>query len=197
VPRRLSLALMLALLVGGCQSGPTSSSISNTIPQSARAPRSIERLVVLYPAASSREVRDAYSQLEAEAFTLKDERPSLRIVDRRHLPAIIREQQFQLRGMVAEDTAIHVGRVLGVDSVLVYHIEGPSLRDVVFARFSGDVPPIVITSKVIMVESAEVVFHNVVTTAIEPARDPLHTQVRTALQRAVARTASDLSRAFR
>jgi hypothetical protein len=197
LPGQLGLALVLSLMLGGCQSGPASFGVSNTVPSSVRAPWTISRIVVLYPEAASREVRDSYSRLDAEVFKLKAERPSLRIVDRRHLPSIIREQEFQLRGMVSEDTAIRVGRVLGVDSVLVYHIEGPTLRDVVFARFSGDVPPIVITSKVIMVESAEVVYHNVVSTAIEPATEPLHTQVRAALQRAIARTASDLRQAFR
>jgi hypothetical protein len=193
-----SLWLVVVLAVAmGCQSTAGVSQVFQTVSPSARAPLSITRIMVLYPTTSSREVRDAYSQLEAEVFKLKEQRPSLRIVDRRDLPAIIREQQFQLRGMVSEDTAIHVGRVLGVDAVLIYQIEGPTLRDVVFARFSGAVPPVVITSKVIMVESAEVVFHNVVTTAVEPASDPLQTQVRVALQRAIVRTAADLRQAFR
>jgi hypothetical protein len=152
--------------------------------------------VVLYPATSVRDVRDAYSRLEADAFTLKAIRPSIRIVDRRHLPAIVREQQFQLRGMVSEDTAVHLGKVLGVDAALVYQIEGPTFRDIVLARFSGEVPPVVITSKIILVETAEVVFHNVVTSAIPPTTDSLTSDVRGALERAVIRTTSDLRLAF-
>jgi len=194
--RCLGLGLLVAVVLEGCASDQYVAQTSQTISPSVRAPLSIQRMVVLYPTTSQRDLRDAYTRLEAAVFKLKEERPSLRIVDRRYLPAIIREQQFQLGGMVSEDTAVQVGRVLGVDSVLIYHIEGPSLRDVVFARFSGDVPPIVISSKVIIVESAEVVFHNVVTTGVEPARDPLHTHVRTALERAIARTSADLLRAF-
>jgi hypothetical protein len=196
MPAMLGLGLMATGVLQGCASDQRIE-VTQTVSPSVRAPSSIQRIVVLYPTTSSHDLRDAYTQLEAAVFKLKEERPSLRIVDRRHLPAIIREQQFQLRGMVSEDTAVHVGRVLGVDSVVIYHIEGPSLRDVVFARFSGDMPPIVISSKVVIVESAEVVFHNVVTTVVEPASDPLHTHVRTALERAIARTAADLLQAFR
>jgi hypothetical protein len=186
----------VALVLAGCQWGASAPRVSHTIPASVQAPHTISRLVVLYPATSVRDLRDAYSRLEADAFTLKSQRPWMRIVDRRHLPAIVREQQFQLRGMVSEDTAVHLGRMLGVDAALVYQIEGPSLRDIVLARFSGDVSPIVITSKIILVETAEVVFHNVVTSPIPPSPDSLASDVRGALERAVVRTSSDLQYAF-
>jgi hypothetical protein len=189
--------LILAVLLSGCQSLPPSPSVSNTVPETLKAPQKIHRLVVLYPATANRDVRDAYNRLEAELFKLKDSRPDLKIVDRLHLPAILREQQFQLRGVVSEDTAVRVGRVLGVDAVLLYQVEGPTLRDVVLARFSGDVPPVVITSRVILVETAEVAFHNVVTSPVVAAPESLQTEMRAALQRAVTRTAVDLHLAFR
>jgi hypothetical protein len=189
--------LLLTVLLGGCQSLPASPTVSNTVPESFKAPQIIHRLVVLYPATTNRDVRDAYSRLEAEVFTLKDSRPDLRVVDRLHLPAILREQQFQMRGEVSEDTAVRVGRVLGVDAVLLYQVEGPTLRDVVLARFSGDVPPVVITSRVILVETAEVAFHNVVTSPVLPVPESIQSEVRAALQRAITRTTSDLRLAFR
>src|ERR671924_419655 len=99
----LCLSVVLTLEMG-CQSTPNVSQVLQTVAPSARAPLSISRIMVLYPTTSSREVKDAYTQLEAEVFKLKEQRPSLRVVDRRDLPAIIREQQFQLRGMVSEDT---------------------------------------------------------------------------------------------
>jgi hypothetical protein len=152
--------------------------------------------VVLYPSTASREVREAYNRLEAELFKLKEHRPSLRIVDRQHLPAVIREQQFQLRGLVSEETAVRLGRILGVEAAVVYQIEGPSFRDIVHARFSGVVPPVVITTKVILVESAEVVFHNVVTSPVAATAEAPSMEAHAALQRAVARTAMDLRFAF-
>jgi hypothetical protein len=199
--RHLTHAVVLAALLSGCQSwhAPAAPDVSNTVPESLRAPQIIQRVVVLYPSASNREVRDAYSHLEAEVFRLKDARPSLRVVDRLHLPAILREQEFQLRGVVSDDTAVRVGRVLGVNAVLLYHVEGPTLRDVVLAKFSGDMPPVVITSKVIIVETAEVAFLNVVTSPILPGAESIQSQsqVRAALNRAIARTAEDLRHAFR
>jgi hypothetical protein len=42
---------------------------------------------------------------------------------------------------VSEQTAIRLGRVLGVDSVLLYRIQGATPRDNMLARFYGALPP--------------------------------------------------------
>ena len=49
------------------------------------------------------------------------------------MPAIIAEQRFQVEGLVSEESAVRIGRMLGVDSVLMYRIDGSTLRDRFFA----------------------------------------------------------------
>lgn len=205
------LSVLLCLSVfAGCQStappvlqGPT---VLKTVPPSLQVPFTVERLAVLYPKTSIRELLDAYHRLEGAAFRLKEQRPSLRIVDRFELQTILGEQRFQFEGSVSEESAVRLGRLLGVDSVLLYRIEGPTFRDRVLARYYGDLPPFTVTSKIIMIESAEVVFHNVVTSPVVGVRDALSPSavessmppaVRAALERGVAQTTEDLWHAFR
>ena len=45
------------------------------------------------------------------------------------MPAIVAEQRFQVEGLVSEESAVRIGRMLGVDSVLMYRIDGSTLRD--------------------------------------------------------------------
>lgn len=130
----------------------------------------------------------------------------MRIIDRFNLQAVLDEQRFQSSGVVSDETAIRLGHLLGVDSVLLYRVEGPTWRDHVLARSGIDLPPFVVTSKIIRVESAEVVFHNVVTIPIEgPGERPfslfreaqMSPTVREALDRGIAQTIADLQHAFR
>ena len=205
LPRNV-LSLLCLPLVLGCQS-TDAIPVSNTVPSSLQVPEDVRRLAVLHGRTRHGDERDAYSRLEGAVFQLKELRPSLRIFDRSHLAAVLREQRFELSGAVSDRTAVRIGRLLGVDSMLIYHIEGPSLRDRMFAEHYDDLPPFLVASKIIRVESGEVVFHNVVTA---PIQDPLERRgthlssefspepvMRHALERGVAQTVSDLRRAFR
>jgi hypothetical protein len=89
--------------------------------------------------------------------------------------------------------------------VLIYRIDGPTLRDRFFARGHHDLPPVTITSKIIRVESGEVVYHNVVTARVDEAEESgwsLSDNVdyqrwsREALDRGIMQTVYDLHRAF-
>jgi hypothetical protein len=82
------------------------------------------------------------------------------------MPTIVSEQRFQVGGLVSDESAVRIGQMLGVDSVLIYRIDGPTLRDRFFARQLHDLPPVTISSKIIRVESGEVVYHNVVTAPV-------------------------------
>lgn len=205
-----SIGLLLLPLMVACQTAPPTTTsaflVRKTVPSSLQVPLNVERLAVLYPKTYSRELLDAYARLEGAAFQLKEQRPFLRIVDRFDLPTLRGEQRFQLGGAVSDESAIRLGRLLGVDSVLFFRIEGPNFRDQVFAKFHGDLPPFTVTSKIILVESAEVVFHNVVTSPVERFNGPtpffysdfrVEPQVRAALDRGVVQTIADLSHAFR
>lgn len=168
-------------------------------------PIHVERLAVLHPRSSNRLTMDAYARLSGATFRLKEQRPSLRILERVDLSAIQYEQYLQLSGAVSDQSALSVGRLMGVDSVLLYRIEEPSIRDRIHARLYSDLPPFTVTSKIIMVESGEVVYHNVVTAPIARAHQPvplffsdpeMDRHIRAALDRGVAQTVADLRRAF-
>lgn len=199
------LSAMALCIAAGCPSSPPSP-VRHTMPSSVLVPRTVERLAVLYQTPADRDQRDAYSRLEGAAFQLKEIRPHIRIFDRANLRRILHEQRFQLSGPVADETAVRAGRMLGVDSVLLYEIRGPSARDRLFARQSSDIPPLTVSTKIIQVENGELVFHNVVTAAVDDgdARDGVFGSefaaaplIRSALARGVDRTIADLRRAFR
>lgn len=207
------VAVVLLSVMTGCPApmvqGQRDPTLPRIVPSSLRIPNNIARLAVLYPPTSNRMVAEAYSQLDGAAFQLKEDRPSLQIVDRSNLPTLLQEADFQYSGMVSDESAVKLGRVLGVDSVLLYRIEGPSLRDWIFAQYSGSLPPFVLISKIIRVETAEIVYHNVVSASVEkPAkryfRKPLlfsesqfQPSLYAALDRGVAQTVADLRHAFR
>ncbi len=213
VERRVLLsigAVFLLSAVAGCQSAAShrvpTSHVWKSIPPSIQVPSTVERLAVLYPKTYIRELMEAYARLEGATFQLKEQRPFLRIVERSSLQHILDEHRLQFGGAVSEETAIRLGRLLGVDSVLFYRIESPTVRDRLFARLHHELPPVLVTSKIIMVETAEVVFHNVVSSPIaqpDDERSPfsrdmrLQPHIRTALDRGVDQTIADLWHAFR
>jgi hypothetical protein len=168
-------------------------------------PSDVQRMAVLYPRGANSEWSSAYSRLEGAAFQLKAYRPTLRIIDRSNIPTVFTEQRFQTGGLVSDESAVRIGQMLGVDSVLIYRIDGPTLRDRFWARQHQDLPPITVTSKIIRVESAEVVYLNVVTARVDEAdgsRWLLSDNVdyqrwsREALDRGIMQTVVDLQRAF-
>lgn len=167
-------------------------------------PADVQRIAVLYPRGGAPEWSCAYIRLEGAAFQLKTFRPNLRIIDRSHLPTIVSEQRFQVGGLVSEESAIRIGRMLGVDSVLIYRIDGPTLRDRFFARQHRDLLPVTVTSKIIRVESGEVVYHNVVTARGDETEESWlfldHADYqrwsREAVDRGIMQTVYDLRRAF-
>jgi len=203
---RVSLIAGLLMSVAGCQAGPPVASLpGSSLMPPLQIPRDVQRIAVLYPKSASPDMADAYNRLEGATFRLKVHRPDLKIVDRFHLPVVLEEHRFQLAGAVADDSAIRIGRMLGVDTVLIYRIDGPSNRDRMWARSHRDLPPVTVTSKVIRVESAEVLYHGVVVARIEDSSswgwsftDSMDYQrlSREAIERGIMQTVSELGRAF-
>ncbi len=203
------ISLFIGLLVScvGCQSEPPSTS---SLPGPAlmpfiQIPHDVQRIAVLHPKPTSPDLAYAYNWLERATFQLKIRRPELRIVDRDHLPELFQERRFQLAGSVAEDSAIRIGRVLGVDSVLIYRIDGPSVRDRMWAQSPRDLPPVTVTSKLIRVESAEVLYHGIVVARIEDTDSwgrslvdsvDFHRLNREALDRGIAQAVLELGQVF-
>lgn len=165
-------------------------------------PSSILRLATLYPKASNYGDGPSYAELEAKSFLLKTHRPKLQIVDRTSLQGVLEEQSRQLDGSVADNSISRIGHLLGADSLLFYRIESPTLRDQVWFHVSGSLSPVKIYSKVIRVETGEVIFHNVVAVPIQSlpvdsSFQQLSPMIKLATERAITRTIEDLSQAFR
>lgn len=202
------ISLFIGLLVSvGCQSEPlsTSSLHGPSLMPLLQIPRDVQRIAVLYPKPVSPDLADAYNRLEGATFQLKMRRPELRIVDRSHLPEVFQEHRFQLAGSVADGSAIRIGRVLGVDSVLIYRIDGPSFRDRMWAQSPRDLPSVTVTSKLIRVESAEVLYHGIVVARIEDTDSwgwslvdnvDFHRLSREALDRGIAQAVLELRQVF-
>jgi Curli production assembly/transport component CsgG len=131
-------------------------------------PQHVRRLAVWYPRTWEQDVAYGYSRLEQAAFQLKKQRSWIKIVERRNIEPLTDEQRLQVSGRVADDSAVRVGKLLGADSMVLFRIEVPSWRDRMLARFYGRMPPVVVSSKIISVESGEVVYHDLVTAIPAP-----------------------------
>ena len=200
-----AIFFLLPFFLVGCQTtsfdSNSNTEIQSTVPSSFRVSDRLERVAVFYPKTSMRGLADAYMHLEGATFQLKEQRPSLHIVERLDLATIRDEQLFQSSGSASDETAIGLGRILGVDGIVLYRISCPSFRDMFGTRFTGVSSPVTVTSKIILVESGEVVFHNVVTSQVEKSRRfhsfDIQPLVTIALARGVDQTISDLRHAFR
>ncbi len=131
-------------------------------------PQQVRRLAVWYPRTWDQDVAYGYSRLEQAAFQLKTQRSWIKIVERRNIEPLTDEQRLQVSGRVADDGAMRVGKLLGADSMLFFRIDVPSWRDRLLARFYGKMPPLVVSSKIISVESGEVLYDDIVTAMPAP-----------------------------
>jgi hypothetical protein len=169
-------------------------------------PQHVRILVVWYPRTWEQEVAYGYSHLEQAAFELKQQRSWIKIVDRRNLELLTEEQRLQVSGRVIDDGAMRVGKLLGADSLLCFQVDTPSWRDRMLARFYGKMPPLVKSSKIISVESGEVLYHDVVLVTPVPsfgewsdyASDyELRPALRFALDQALSVAIAHLNQSFR
>lgn len=211
--RLMFFATTLVILTLESQSGchPTSPTVMSpssidTVMMSQRVPQAVRRLAVWYPPTSEQEMLYGYSQLEHATFRLKTLRSWVKIVERRDLNQLTDEQRWQLSGRIGDDSAVGIGRWLGADSMVLFRIEGPTMRERMLARFYGRMPPFVISSKIISVESGEVLYHDIVTAMVTPqagewgdyASDyELQPALHAALDRALSMAIAHLTQSFR
>ena len=168
-----SAAMLAGCLTTGCRPPtPTPVAIdpvsveltSSDVP----VPQHVRRLAVWYPRAGEQDLAYGYSKLEEATFQLKRQRSWIKIVDRRNLEQVTEEQRFQLSGRVSDDSAVRVGQWIGADSMVLFRIEGPTWRERLLARMYGRMPPFVVSSKIISLDSGEVLYHDVVTATPVP-----------------------------
>jgi hypothetical protein len=169
-------------------------------------PQHVRRLAVWYPRTWEQDGVYGYSRLVQAAFDLKKQRSWIQIVERRNIELLTNEQRLQLSGRVADDSAMRVGKLLGADSVLCFRVDMPSWRDRMLARFYGRMPPLVVSSKIISVESGEVLYHDTVIAMPTPlsgewgdyASDyELQPALRSALDHALSGAIARLNQSFR
>lgn len=206
--RGLLFTLACLSMVPGCLSPAPSvkNEVVHTGSPALQIPVHVERLAILYPKVSAKEILNGYRRLEAATFQLKSQRPTLRIVDRLHREDILGEQRFQLTGGTSDDSVVRIGRMLGIDSVIIYSIEVPGLRDRVRARLYGELPPVIVTSQLLKIETGEVLYYNIVASRVpDPPggwsgfgnHQEIQPEIVAALERGLRQTVEDLRRAFR
>lgn len=163
-------------------------------------------MAVFYSFAYERDIASGYEKLEQAVLQVKRQRPWLRVLDRRHLASVMTEQRLQLSARCSDDAAVHMGRLLGADSIVIFHIEGPVWRDRLLARMHGTMPPMAVTSKVVQVETGEVLYHDmVIRTPMPDSRGwdaydsdyQLQPLLRSSLDQSVAEAIDNLHQAFR
>ncbi len=175
-PKQLVFLAATATLIGlwsqtGCY--PTPRAVINETPfdvvmTNERVPQGVQRLAVWFPRTFDQELTYGYSRLEQATFQLKKQRPWIKIVERRDISQLTNEERWQLSGRVGDDSVMRIGKWLGADSMVLFRIEGPTRRERMLARFYGRMPLFVVSSKIISVESGEVLYHDIVTATAVP-----------------------------
>jgi hypothetical protein len=150
-------------LHAACRAVPPANDVSSTTSLSSSIPLTVNRLAIWYPRTSEKELAYGYARLSQAVFEGKKHRPWLKILERRHIGVVSNELDLQLTGRVADETAISIGRWLGADSVALFQIDGPTWRERILARIQETMPPFTVLSKIISVESGEVLYHDLVT----------------------------------
>jgi hypothetical protein len=202
-------ALVFTVLLPACRPAPVAvAAPGESFVQKIEPPisRDVRRLAVFYFPTSDHEWSQGYLVLEQAVFQLKICRPELRVLDRRDVRPVAAEQRWHLSGHVSDETAARAGQMLGADSIVLFRIEGPGWRERLLARMHGTMPPVVVTSKIVRVETGEVLYHDVVSAVPIPGAKgweeyssdlELQPLLRIALEVGVAQTIAHLERAFR
>jgi hypothetical protein len=166
----------------------------------------VRRVAVFYPVTYERDIAYGYAKLEQAVLHVKRQRPWLRVLDRRHLATVTSEQRLQLSARFSDDDAVHMGRLLGADSIVVFHIDVPGWRDRLLARMNGTMPPVFVSSKVVRVETGEVLYHDMVVRTPNPGTQgwdaytsdfELQPMLRSSLEESLSESIVNLDQAFR
>ena len=164
--RRLSGLLLVMSLVSACASQESSrfSEDMSDIPVLGIRP---SRIAVLIPSTTDPTLAYAYARLETMTGHLLHEALGSLIVERRELTSIHSEQRWQYAQPAAEETATRLGRLSGADTLFLYRILSPTLRERLFST-EGTLLPVTIIGKVVTVETGEVVWNHLVSVDARP-----------------------------
>jgi len=204
-----AVAVLFAWSLTACRLSPSGSigdSLDHLVPAPDPVPSHIARLAVWYPSTEDRDTAYGYKKLEQATFHLKKRRSGIRIVERRYLETVRDEQRLQTSGRVADESAMHIGKWLGADSLVMFQIDQPRWRDRLLARDYERMAPVVVSIKIIAVETGEVLYYDIVRIIPVPPLGKserhvndteLQSTVRAGLDRAVSVAIAHLDQSFR
>ena len=121
------------------------------------------RVAVLMPSTGDPMLVNAYARLDAQTHLLFQQGLGSHIVERSELPAVRKEQHWQYAEPAAEEATARLGQLLGADTLILYQIKIPELRERLFAEWGTPLSPITLSAKVVRVETGEAVWSHVVT----------------------------------
>jgi len=106
---------------------------------------------------------NAYARLDAQTDQLFQLALGSQIVERSELSTVQAEQHWQYLEPAAEATTARLGRLLGADALVLYHITIPTMRERLFASEGEPFSAVTISGKIVRVETGEEIWSHVVT----------------------------------
>src|SRR5437763_4631764 len=155
-------AVMLVVILGACATGERGEPrVHHT--GGGRLGIRAARIALLIPSTGDPMLANAYARLDAQTDQLFQLALGSQIVERSELSTVQAEQHWQYLEPAAEATTARLGRLLGADALVLYHITIPTMRERLFASEGEPFSAVTISGKIVRVETGEEIWSNVVT----------------------------------
>lgn len=161
-PVRLIGAVLLSVLIGACATGQRGEARVHHTGGNRLGIRPA-RVAVLIPSTEDPMLANAYARLDAQTDQLFQLALGSHVLERSALSVAKAEQRWQYVEPAAEATTARLGRLLGADALVLYHITLPALRERMFASEGEPLSPVTISGKIVQVETGEEIWSHVVT----------------------------------
>lgn len=131
--------------------------------------------------------------LEQAVFTVKAAHPNVVIVERRSIKDLLTEFKFQSSGLVRDQDLAKIGHFIGLDYVIVFDTSYADLNELYGLNNRIDAWEVVIQTKIIDVNTAELVFSCSPTTRVAVGKTMKASEVKTLNREALAVAAKSAS----
>lgn len=101
------------------------------------------------------------SSIEEIFYSLPRLKADLKLLERDKIAKILSELEFQMSGLVADNEAVRVGRMLGADHIVLYEFSTASDNDIRKIQMRGGSFVSIIRIKMINVETSEIVYDHI------------------------------------
>lgn len=143
-------------------SAPDNTQLYTIMPTPSAMPQiiknNIKKIAIIPHKADSPSDKEWQSSIEEVFSVLPRLKPSIKLLERDKIKSILSELQIQMSGLVADNEAVHVGRMLGADHIVLYEFNTASDNDIRKMQFRGGSFVSTVRVKIIDVETSEVVF---------------------------------------